>query len=83
MMNPFIVSASVGGAGEQVTLPMGGESMWEKITTGAGKFLTGIFTPVSTEIQNSDIALAFLSVTFIGLSVGLFKRFVRALGRGH
>lgn len=78
-MNPFVVAS----VGEQLTLPEGGGSMWEKITTGAGKFLTGIVTPVSAEVANSEIALAFLSVTFVGLGVGLFKRIVRALGRGH
>lgn len=82
-MNPFIVFASAGG-GEQITLPDGGGgSMWDKITSGASKFLTGIVTPVSTEVSNSEIAMAFLSVTFVGLGVGLFKRIVRALGRGH
>lgn len=78
-MNPFVVAS----VGEQLTLPEGGGSMWEKITTGASNFLTGIVTPVSTEVANSEIALAFLSVTFVGLGVGLFKRIVRSLGRGH
>lgn len=58
-------------------------NFWGTIVSGSNKFFTGIVTPVSTEVANSEIALAFLVVTFVGLGVGLFKRIARSLGRGH
>lgn len=60
-----------------------GGSVWDTITTGASKFLTGVVTPVSTEVANSEIALSFLSVMIVGLGAVLLKRILRALGRGH
>ena len=79
-MNPLTVFASVG---EQLTLPEGGGSMWKTITDGSGQFITGVVTPVSNFVADSEVALGFLSVTFLGLAVRIFSRMIRSLGRGH
>lgn len=77
------MSVFASSVGEQLTLPEGGDSMWKTITEGAGNFMTGVVTPVSSFVADSEVALGFLSVTFLGLGVRLFSKLIRSLGRGH
>ena len=61
----------------------GGGSMWEKITSGVGNFISGVVTPVATEVSQNEIALAFLAVTFTTLGVRMLRRIISAFGRGR
>lgn len=60
----------------------GGETMWETITTGATSFISLIGT-VGTEVAKSEVALAFLTVTFVGLAIRGFRKTINAFGRGR
>lgn len=57
--------------------------MWDSITSGVSNFMTGIFTPVMTTAATSEVCLAFLSVTFIGLAVRVVKKIINSFGRGR
>lgn len=81
MLNPFVVAASSGG--DQIMLPGGGDSMWKTITDGVGSFITGVFTPVLGVVADSEIALAFLSVSFFFLGIRGVRRTIGAFGRGR
>ena len=81
MLNPLTFAASVGG--DQIMLPSGGESMWKTITEGVGDFITGVFTPVMNVVATSEIALAFLSVSFFFLGIRGVRRTISAFGRGR
>ncbi len=79
-MNPLIMAAS----SEVPALPEGGDvSMWKTITSGVGDFITGVFTPVMNAVASSEIALAFLSVSFFFLAVRGVRRTIGAFGRGR
>ncbi len=64
-------------------LAEGGANMWTTITTGVGQFITGVLTPVATFCTQSEVPLAFLSVTFLGLGVRMLRRTIGAFGRGR
>lgn len=81
MLNPLVFAASAGG--DQIMLPEGGGGMWKTITDGVGQFITGIFTPVMNVVADSEIALAFLSVSFFFLAVRGVRRTIGAFGRGR
>lgn len=81
MANPFVFAASAGG--DQIMLPEGGGGMWQTITEGVGKFITGVFTPVLNVVADSEISLAFLSVSFFFLAIRGVRRTVGAFGRGR
>lgn len=81
MFNPLALAVSSGG--DQIMLPGGGESMWKTITSGVGDFITGVFTPVMNAVAESEIALAFLSVSFFFLAIRGVRRTVGAFGRGR
>ena len=81
MLNPLISVVSEGG--DQIMLPGGGDSMWKTITTGVGDFITGVFKPVMDVVAESEIALAFLSVSFFFLAVRGVRRTIGAFGRGR
>lgn len=57
--------------------------MWETITTGVGSFISGVLTPVSEFCTKSEVALAFLTVTFVGFGVRVLRRTIGAFGRGR
>lgn len=61
----------------------GGATMWETITSGVTSFTTGVLTPITTVCTSNPIALAFLSVTFVGLGVRILRRVIGAFGRGR
>lgn len=75
------------GLGGDITQPAlpgeGGVSMWTTIGEGAGSFIEKVLTPVGTFCTSNEICLAFLSVTFVGLSVRLLRRAIGAFGRGR
>lgn len=81
MLNPLVFAAASGG--DQIMLPGGGDSMWTTITDGVGQFITGVFTPVLNVVADSEIALAFLSVSFFFLAVRGVRRTIGAFGRGR
>lgn len=59
------------------------ETVMEFITTGVGKFISGVFAPVLDFCSTNWVALAFLSVTFAGLGVRLVRKTITAFGRGR
>lgn len=79
MFNPFLIAASV----ETPALSEGGGNMWTTITSGVGSFITGVLKPVADFCTESEIALAFLAVTFAGLGVRILRRTIGAFGRGR
>lgn len=79
MLNPLVMSL----AGETPSLPEGGGNMWTTITSGVGSFITGVLKPVADFCTESEIALAFLAVTFAGLGVRILRRTIGAFGRGR
>lgn len=81
MLNPIFFAAEAGG--DQIMLPEGGGSMWSTITSGVGSFITGVFTPVLNVVADSEIALAFLSVSFFFLGIRGVRRTIGAFGRGR
>lgn len=86
MSNLFhvVLSAGLGGDITQPALPTeGGGSMWETITTGVGSFISGVLTPVAQFCTQSEVPLAFLSVTFAALGVRMLRRTIGAFGRGR
>lgn len=80
-MNLLVLAAEAGS--EVPALPGGGGSMWEKLTSGVGSFITGIFTPVMEVCSTSEIALAFLSISFFFLGVRGVRKTIGAFGRGR
>lgn len=64
---------------------MAGENagMWSTLTSGAGEFITGVVKPVLDTCSESEICLAFLTVTFVGLGVRMVRRVIGAFGRGR
>ncbi len=64
-------------------LPEGGSNMWKTITDGVTSFVSGVLTPVTEVCTSNPIALAFLSVTFVGLGVRILRRVIGAFGRGR
>lgn len=79
MFNPFVMALA-----ETPALPGGGGSnMWETITSGVNSFITGVVTPVMTLCTTSEICLAFLACTFVGIGVRNVRRLVGAFGRGR
>ena len=81
MLNPLTFAAASGG--DQIMLPLGGESMWKTITEGVGQFITGVFTPVLNAVADSEVALAFLAVSFFFLGIRGVRRTISAFGRGR
>ena len=70
--------------GDQITFDtLNFYMMWESITEGVSSFISGVLMPVADFCANSEIALAFLAVTFAGLGVRTFRRTIGAFGRGH
>lgn len=81
MLVPLMAAAS---AGDQITLDtVGSAVMWEKITNGVGSFISGVVTPVINVCSNSEICLAFLACTFVGIGVRNVRRLIGAFGRGR
>lgn len=76
----LFLAAETGGT---VAVEGGGSSMWEKITSGVGNFISGVVTPVASEVSQNEIALAFLAVTFTTLGVRMLRRIISAFGRGR
>lgn len=60
----------------------GGGTMWETITTGSTSFIN-LITNVGSSAAENEIALAFLSVTFVGLAIRSLRKIVSAFGRGR
>ncbi len=54
----------------------------EKIFGGADNFL-GLVTKVGDTCVNNEIAVLFLTATFVGLGVRLLRKVVGAFGRGR
>ncbi len=82
-MNLLGFLSAAGESGGTPALPEGGGSMWETITTGVSSFVSGVLTPVATFCTQSEVPLAFLSVTFLGLGVRMLRRTIGAFGRGR
>ncbi len=81
MLDSLLAATS---GGDQITLDtVNSVVLWNKITTGVGDFITGVFMPVMNVVANSEAALAFLSVSFFFLAVRGVRRTVGAFGRGH
>lgn len=79
MFNPFVMALA-----ETPALPGGGGSnMWETITSGVGTFITGVVKPVMDVCTTSEICLAFLACTFVGIGVRNVRRIIGAFGRGR
>lgn len=71
-------------SGTTPALPGGGvKTMWETITSGVGSFVTGVLTPVAEFCTKSEVPLAFLAVTFVGLGVRMLRKTIGAFGRGR
>lgn len=83
LLGNFLSSAGLGGDITQPALGEGGANMWETITSGVSSFVSGVLTPVTTVCTTNPIALAFLSVTFVGLGVRILRRVIGAFGRGR
>lgn len=62
---------------------MEAKGMWATLTEGAGQFITGVVSPVMETCSQSEICLAFLTVTFVGLGVRMVRRLISAFGRGR
>ena len=76
--------ADTSGLGQGGLVPVeGGVNMWEKITSGVSSFISGVVTPVASEVSQNEIALAFLAVTFTTLGVRMLRRIISAFGRGR
>lgn len=85
-MIPFNIISSAGAGGDitQPALPTeGGGTMWDTITSGVGSFVSGVLTPVANFCTQSEVPLAFLSVTFVCLGVRVLRRTIGAFGRGR
>lgn len=83
MLNPLTAVSDFGGFPDLPELPEGGESMWKTITEGVGQFITGVFTPVLNAVADSEVALAFLAVSFFFLGIRGVRRTISAFGRGR
>lgn len=80
MLNPLVMIAEA----STPALPTGGGgNMWETITSGVGSFITGVVTPVMDVCTKSEICLAFLACTFVGIGVRNVRRLIGAFGRGR
>ncbi len=80
-MNILLMAAE---SGDQITLDtVTNEQMWYTITNGVSSFVSGILVPVATFCTQSEVPLAFLSVTFLGLGVRMLRKTISAFGRGR
>lgn len=71
-------------AGDQITLDtLNNALMWDTITNGVKSFVSGVLTPVATFCTQTEVPLAFLAVTFVGLGVRMLRKTIGAFGRGH
>lgn len=61
----------------------GETTMWTTITSGVGSFISGVLTPVANFCTQSEVPLAFLSVTFLALGVRMLRKTIGAFGRGR
>lgn len=59
----------------------GGGSMIETIMGNIPKIISGVITPIGTEISTNPICQLALSVGLIGVGIKLFGRLVRSFGR--
>ncbi|MCH5195159.1 MAG: hypothetical protein J1F28_00510 [Oscillospiraceae bacterium] len=50
---------------------------------GNSKDFLGLVTDIGSTCMQNEVCMAFLTVTFLSLAVRLFKKVVRALGRGR
>lgn len=79
-MIPLVVSE----VGEQIALDtVTNAQMWDTITNGVSSFISGVLTPVATFCTQSEVPLAFLSVTFLALGVRMLRKTIGAFGRGR
>ena len=77
-----LFAATAGG--DQITFDtLDSFKMWETISKGVSSFVSGVLIPVADFCANSEIALAFLAVTFAGLGVRILRRSIGAFGRGR
>lgn len=56
--------------------------MVEKIFEGVGN-VSGLITEVGTNAANNEVCIMFMTFTVVGLGIRLFKRLIRAFGRGR
>lgn len=73
----------ISSAGSSTPALEGGVNMWETITNGVSSFVTGVLTPVANFCTQSEVPLAFLSVTFLSLGVRTLRKTIGAFGRGR
>lgn len=80
-MNTLLMAAE---AGDQITLDtVNNEVMWYTITSGVSSFISGVLVPVANFCTQSEVPLAFLSVTLLVLGIRILRRTIGAFGRGR
>ena len=73
----------MGGDGQLTLDTVTNAEMWDTITGGVGSFVSGFLEPIATFCTQSEVPLAFLSVTFLSLAVRMLRKTIRAFGRGR
>ena len=75
-MVPFATLASEEGS-------VVASSIWGTVGDGVKNFTSDVLAPVTNIVSTNPIALAFLSVTFVGLGVRILRKVIGAFGRGR
>lgn len=56
--------------------------MVEQIFSGVGNVI-GVMNEIGTNAASNEICILFMSFTVVGLGMRMFKRLIRAFGRGR